>query len=170
MDGLKRPWSTSGKMGKGPRVPWGALYRFAMEAMPVAAVAHSYHIDALMDPRLQDDPAFQEFSEIELNELHHQVSTLGALLRHNMGDPTALNSLGVNLAGFLENRRAALAVSRRFSPEVRANPAVQEMMRLTELSNAQVAANLPVIEQALAAAQSEDPGALLVRPTRGHTH
>jgi hypothetical protein len=169
--GLKRPKSTGGQKGRGAGVPWGALYRFVAESMPVAAIAHSHHADALMDPHLWTNPLFQEFSLIELNELHHQVAVLGTLLRHQMGDPTALASLGMNLAGFLENRQAGLAVASQFPPEITSHPKVQEVMRLTQLSNEQVAANMPVIERTLALAESPAPGALLVRPPRAfHGH
>lgn len=144
------------------RLPMAELERFMMEGLPVAAIAHSFHVEALTDPRVQADPAFQQFSMIELNELHHQVAALGAHLRHMMGDPTAMQSLGLNLAGFLQNRQTAMQMVPRFAPTTVQNPAVQVMMGLTEVSNEQVAQNWPVLTQALAATRAPVPGPMLV--------
>lgn len=152
--------------GKKQGVPVAELMRFMMEGLPVAAIAHSYHVDALVDPRVGSNPQFQEFSLIELNELHHQIAALGSLLRLEIGDPMAQESLGMNLAGFLENRQAALAVASRFPPLVTNNPAVKKMMDLTQVSNEQVEANWPLIQETLAATGAPSPGALLVSP--GH--
>lgn len=150
--------------GRTVEVPVAALQQFMNEATPVAAMAHSYHVDALMDPRIDADPVFQEFSLIELNELHHQVAAMGALQRLMMGEPGALQSLGVNLAGFLQNRQAAMSLVPQFPPYVTRNPSVQKMMKLTQQSNKQVAANLPVIQQTLNAAGAPAPGPMLVGP------
>lgn len=144
------------------RLPMAELERFMMEGLPVAAVAHSFHVDALMDPRVQADPAFQQFSMIELNELHHQVAALGAHIRHQIGDPTAMQSLGMNLAGFVQNRQAALQMVPQFSPATMQNPAVQVMMGLTEVSNEQIAQNWPVLTRAMGATRAPAPGPMLV--------
>jgi len=148
----------------GQPMPWRAMVQFMSEGLPVAAVAHSYHVDALTDPQLREDPTFQEFSLIELNELHHQIGAMGAMIRLSQGDPSALRSLGTNLAGFLQNREAALATAAQFPPAVAENPAVQQVMRLTELSNQQIVQNWPVLQQALTMAAGPAPGPLLVAP------
>lgn len=155
-----------GREERGPtaNLPVDALQRFLDEGMPGAAMAHSFHVDALMDPRIGSDPVFQAFSLIELNELHHMVSTMGALLRLKQGDPTALASLGTNLAGFLQNRQAAGALVPRFPPYVARNPAVRRMMALIQQSNKQLAAHSAVIQQTLKAADGRAPGPLLVNP------
>jgi hypothetical protein len=147
-------------------LPLADLQRFLLESVPLAAIAHSFHVDALADPLIRNDPAFQRYSLIELNELHHQVSALGALLRITMGDPTAWQSLGLNLAGFLQNRMAALTVARSFTPTVLQHPASQVMMQLTQQSNQQIAANWPAMQQTLAVTGAPLPG-LLVGP---HQH
>lgn len=145
------------------QVPLGEVQRFLFEALPVAAIAHSYHVDALADPVVQQDPQYQRFSLIELNELHHQVAALGALMRLQMGDQTALRNLGMNLVGFIQNRQAALQVAQNFSPSVLANPANQVLMGLVQQSNQQVAQNWPVLMQTLSATQPPVPGPLMVR-------
>lgn len=118
-----------------------------MNSMPLAAVAHSFHVDALHDPKLQDDPAFQRFSLIELNELHHQVAAMGSLLRMQMGDRSALQSLGANLMGFLANRQLGLQAAQQLPASVRQDPRVMTVMQLTEMSNQQVAQYMPVLAQ-----------------------
>ncbi|MFZ5817318.1 MAG: hypothetical protein ACOY93_18805 [Bacillota bacterium] len=143
-------------------VPVQAVERFLMESLPVAAVAHSYHVDALRNPAIQADPVFQRFSLIELNELHHQIAAVGSLLRLQAGDPRAAESLAHNLAGFVQNRQAALRLVPQFSPLVRQNRALRNMMALTQRSNQQVAQNWPVISRTLAAAAAPAPGPLLV--------
>lgn len=152
------------ELDRAANVPVAALERFLNEGMPGAAVAHSYHVDALMDPRVGSDPTFQAFSLIELNELHHQVAAMGALERLKMGEPDALRSLGTNLVGFLQNRQAALSLVPDFPPYVTRNPSVQRMMQLIQQSNQQVAANMPLIQQTLQAADGRAPGPMLVGP------
>lgn len=140
-----------------------ALQRFLMESLLVAALIHSYHVDALRDPQLRMDPALERFNLIEVNELHHQIAALGASLRLQQGDPRAMNSLGYNLAGFLENRQAALQASRNLSPRTRQNPNVQRLMPLVQQSNQMVQQNLPVLTQAIqASGVSATPGPLLI--------
>lgn len=143
-------------------VPLGQVMQFALESLPLAAVAHSYHVDALLDPLLQQDPRYQMYSLIELNELHHQVSVLGSLLRMQMGDPTAAESLGRNLAGFIQNRQAALQVAGTLRPQVLAHPLTRTVLALTEQSNRQVASYWPVLAQTIAATGAAGPGSLLV--------
>ncbi len=145
------------------QIPFAEVQRFLSEALPVAAVAHSFHVDALADPAVVQDPQYQRFNLIELNELHHQIAAVGALMRLQMGDPTALRSLGMNLVGFIQNRQAALQVAQNFSPTVMANPANQAMMSLVQQSNQQVMQNWPVLLQTLSASQPPTPGPLLVR-------
>ncbi len=150
----------------GQAIPWEGVTEFMVDALPVAAVAHSHHIDALADPRLQQNPEFQRFSLIELNELHHQIGAMGALMRLSQGDTAALRSLGTNLAGFLQNRQAAMQVAGRFPPVVTQNPSVQQMMQLTQQSNQQIARNWPVLQQALSASRGPAPGPLLIGAPR----
>lgn len=144
------------------QLPLAEVERFLLEGMPVAAIAHSFHVDALADPALRRDPLFQRFSVIELNELHHQVAALGAIQRLKMGDQTALTSLGLNLAGFLQNRQAALALAQQFRPAVLQHPALRAMFSLVQQSNQQIAANWPVVQQAILATGAPAPGPMLV--------
>jgi predicted RNase H-like nuclease len=152
------------------QIPLGEVQRFLMEALPVAAIAHSFHVDALADPALQSDSQYQRFSLIELNELHHQIAALGALMRLQMGDPTALRSLGMNLVGFIQNRQAALQVAQGFSPAIMANHANQVMMSLLQQSNQQVTQNWPVLAQTLTAMQAPAPGPLMVGKPMAQSH
>lgn len=135
-----------------------------MNSMPLAAVAHSFHVDALRDPKLNADPTFQRFSLIELNELHHQVAAMGSLLRMQMGDRTALQSLGANLAGFLANRQLGLQTAKQLPAAVTQDPRMMTVMQLTEMSNQQVAQYMPVISQTIQAAGSPTTKPLLVNP------
>lgn len=149
-----------------PALPLQALQTFMSEGLPLAAVAHSVHVDALSDPALRQNRQFQRFSEIELNELHHQIAAVGAMLRMQMGDPRAVMSLGINLAGFLQNRMAALAMVAHFPPAVMRHPDVQMLMALVDQSNRQVAANWPVLQSTLAATGAPAPGPLMVDTPR----
>lgn len=150
--------------------PWPAWYhppvaqveRFLMEGMPGTVIAHSYHVEALRDPALQDNPVFQRFSLIELNELHHMIAAMGAIMRWRQGDPTAAEQLAINLAGFLQNRQAAMEVARTFGPRVTGNPAVQRVLHLVEESNRAIERNLAMLQQVTALAPAGAPGALLV--------
>jgi len=144
-------------------IPLQEIQQFLLSATPVAAVAHSHHVDALSNPTLRADPTFQQFSLAELNELHHQVAALGSLLRLQMGDAGAARSLGYNLAGFLQNRQIGLQLGQRLSPTARNNPSVQALMQLTQVSNQQIAANQNVLNRTLAATGAAAPGPLLVR-------
>jgi hypothetical protein len=142
--------------------PLAQVQEFVMESMPVAAVAHSFHVDALSDPRFQSDPNFQMFSLIELNELHHQVAAFGSLLRLQMGDKTALQSLGRNLTGFLANRQLGLQAAQRLPANIRQDPRMMTVMQLTEMSNQQVAKYMPVITQIVQQSGAPATGPLLV--------
>lgn len=143
-------------------LPLRQLNRFMMEGLPVAAVAHSYHVEALTDPQFRRNPAFQRFSLVELNELHHQVAALGSLLRVQMGDASALASLGANLQGFLQNREMGMQLAQQLPEAIRQDPRMQRVMALTQQSNRQVARNWPVLMQTVAAADGAAPGAMLV--------
>lgn len=138
------------------------LQRFAEESLPLAAVAHSYHVDALANPQIAEEPSLQQLSLVELNELHHQIALLGALLRLQAGDPTALQSVGRNLAGFLENRQLGLQIAATLPIRVRQEPAMQEALRLTEESTRQVAQNWPLLVQMVRLTGAASPGPLLV--------
>lgn len=142
--------------------PLSAVTQFLNSGLPVAAVAHSFHVRALMDPSLRSIPAFQQFSLVELNELHHQIAALGALIRLQQGDSSALTDLGTNLAGFLQNRLIGLQVTQALPAQVLQSPSIQAMMALTNLSNQQVLQNLPVLSQALVTSGAPAPGPLAV--------
>lgn len=145
-------------------LPLAHVQRFILESLPGAAVAHSYHVDALLDPMVQTSPAFQRFSLIELNELHHQVAALGALIRLQQGDPTALRALGTNLAGFVQNRLAALRELARVPAAVRSHPDVQRVEALVMESNRELLRQLPTIQQVIRLSGAVIPGPLLVPP------
>lgn len=136
---------------------------FLNNATPGGSVAHSYHVEALTVPGVGTDPAFQKFSLVELNELHHFVAALGSIARFEQGDPTALQSLGLNLAGFLENRQMALRLAASLPPAVTRNPQVQAMLSLIRKDQQQVEQNLPLLNRAIALAGVPSPGPLLVR-------
>lgn len=138
------------------------IERFLLEGMPVAAMAHSYHVQALADPEIGPDPIMQRFSLIELNELHHQVAALGDVLRLRRGDQSAAATLGYNLSGFLQNRQLGLQVARQFPPAMLRHPAVQRTLALTEQSNEQIARNWPLLQRAMAQTAAAAPGPLLV--------
>lgn len=138
------------------------LRQFMMAGLPVAATAHSYHVEVLMDPQFRNDPDLQRFSLVELNELHHQVAAMGALMRLECGDPTALASLGANLQGFLENRRRGMELMDGLSSAVRQDSRMQQMMALTQVSNQQISQNWPLLTQVLQMANGAAPGPLLV--------
>ena len=145
---------------------WSDVQRvktFLTNATPGASVAHSYHVEALAIPTLRADPAFQRFSLVELNELHHFVAALGSINRFEQGDPTALQSLGLNLAGFLENRQLALRLAGALPPAVTQNPLVQMMMNLIHQDQQQVEKQLPLLNRVIAMAGVPSPGPLLVR-------
>lgn len=133
-----------------------------MESLPLAAVAHSIHVDALADPNLRANPQFQAFSQVELNELHHQIAALGGLLRTMMGDPAGPASLAMNLAAFLQNRALGLQAAQILPPAVLSHPAVRVLMGLTEQSNQQVAAYRPALAPLFASIPVASPGPLLV--------
>lgn len=141
----------------------GQLRQFMMVGLPVAAMAHSYHVEVLMDPQFRNDPALQHFSLVELNELHHQVAAMGALMRLECGDPTALASLGANLQGFLENRRRGMELMEGLSSAVTQDPRMQQMTALTQISNQQISQHWPVLMQVVRMANSTAPGPLLVK-------
>lgn len=136
---------------------------FLTNATPGASVAHSYHVEALTVPGVGTDPAFQRFSLVELNELHHFVAALGSVYRFEQGDPTALQSLGLNLAGFLENRQMALRLAASLPPAVTRNPQVQAMMSLIQKDQQQLEQNLPLLKRVIALSGVPSPGPLLVR-------
>lgn len=138
--------------------------QFLMEGLPVAAIAHSLHVDALADPTLNTNPQFQAFSLIELNELHHQIAALGGLLRTQMGDPSGPASLAMNMAGFLENRALGLQAARTLPARVRNHPAVAAVMQLTDLSNQQIASYAPALSPLMQVLPSVSPGPMLVAP------
>lgn len=139
------------------------LVRFLNESMPMGAIAHSHHVDALADPAIGKEPTFQRFSLIELNELHHQVAALGAVLRMQQGDPTAFKSLGYNLAGFLQNRAAALEAARNLPEAVKQNPHVRRMMALIQQSNQRVQQMMPLLQEVIRRSGATGPGPLLVK-------
>lgn len=141
----QQPWGQ-------PRLPVQQLQRFLNQSMPGAAVAHSYHVDALRQPEVRNDPSFQRFTDTELHELHHQVAALGSLMRVQMGDQNAVNGLGYNLARFVARRQEALQSAQQFPAAVRENAAVGRMMNLIRQSNRQVEQNWPAISQAVSAA------------------
>ena len=152
----EQPWH-----GKA-RLPVDQIERFLTEGMPGTAIAHSYHVDALLVPELQADANFQRFSLIELNELHHQIAAMGAILRWHQGDPNAVQDLAVNLAGFLQNRQAAMEASHALGPHVTGNPAVQRVLHLVEQSNRAIERNRPALQQFTAMVPTGEPGAMLV--------
>lgn len=143
-------------------LPLAAIQQFLTEGLPLTALAHSFHVDALLDPSIRANPVFQQFSLVELNELHHLIAAQGALLRIQLGDPGGLRSLGVNLAGFLQNRQAGLQLSAALPPAVRQNPAVQATLSLIQQTQQQVVQNLPIISQAIAVSGAPAPGPLLI--------
>lgn len=143
-------------------IPLETLQQFVMQSLPVAAVAHSYHVEALADPRLQNNEAFQQFSLVELNELHHQIAAVGNVLRLAQGDQSAAQWLGYNLSGFLQNRMLGLQLAQRLPQAAKQNPAMQRVMALTELSNRQVQQYLPTLQRTLSATTAGAP-ALLVQ-------
>ncbi|HYF95885.1 MAG TPA: hypothetical protein VD969_27010 [Symbiobacteriaceae bacterium] len=145
----------------GTGLPLSTLQQFVAQSMPVAAVAHSYHVDALSDPTLRSDARFQQFSLAELNELHHQVALLGNLIRLSQGDQTAAAGLGLNLSGFLQNRMIGLQLAGQLPAAAMQHPSVQRLMALTEMSNQQVTQYLPAIQQTLAATGARLPGMLV---------
>lgn len=136
-----------------------------MESLPVAAIAHSIHVDALADPALNANPQFQAFSLIELNELHHQIAALGGLLRTQMGDPSGPVSLAMNMAGFLENRALGMQAAQRLPANVRRHPAVATVLQLTDLSNQQVATYAPQLAPLMQVLPAVSPGPMMVSPT-----
>lgn len=159
---MGRPGVNGGPAG-GPALPLQAVEQFLIQSLPLAAVAHSFHVDAMRDPRLHRDPAIDEFNLIELNELHHQVAALGALLRMQQGDASALASLGYNLAGFLENREAALRAGPRLPPTALQNPAMRQVMALIQQTNQMIQQYMPAIMQTIQASGVTDtPGPLLI--------
>lgn len=153
MNGPVVPWSQRGGSRFPPQqVPVRQLNWFFQQAMPGTAVAHSHHADAMRQPELRGDPAFQRFNEIELHELHHQIAAMGALQRLQMGDRGALESLGYNLARFAARRQAAQEAARQLPAAVRNDPHIQQMMRLIRQSNRQIQQYWPYIAQTIAAA------------------
>lgn len=145
-------------------LPVSELRNFIMQSLPVAAIAHSYHVDALANPNLRANAAFQRFSEVELNELHHQVALLGALLRLDMGDVSAIADIGLNLAGFLQNRQMAGQLASRLPASVRQDPMVATVLSLVNQSNQQLAQNWPTITRTLTATTTVAPTAITTAP------
>lgn len=148
----RQPWGQAQRPWGRPQVPVQQLQRFLQQGMPGTAVAHSYHVDALRQPEVRNDPSFQRFSDTELHELHHQVAALGSLMRLQMGDQNALSGLGYNLARFVARRQEALQTAQQFPAEVRDNPDVRRMMNLVRQSNRQLEQYWPAISQAVSAA------------------
>lgn len=136
--------------------------KFLMDGMPLTAIAHSYHVDALLIPDVGGNQAFQHFSLIELNELHHQVAALGAVLRAEKGEQGALHDVALNLSGFLENREAGLKAAPALPSEIQRNPLIQKIMGLIQQTQVQVNQNLPILNRVIALAGSPSPGPLLV--------
>lgn len=145
-------------------LPLDAMEGFLLQSLPVAAVAHSYHVEALRNPTLQRDPTFQRFSLTELNELHHQVAALGDLIRLQQGDPTAAEALAYNLAGFLQNRQQGMRMVPQLPAAARNHPAMQQVLQLMQVSNQQVTRNSRLLNQTFAMTQAPVPGPLLVHP------
>ncbi len=152
--GGQRAWGAAG-------LPINSLMQFANQGLPVAAMAHSFHVRALLDPTIRSDKTFQKFSLIELNELHHQIAMLGSLLRLAQGDQTAAADLGVNVAGFLQNRSMGLQLAQQLPASITQNPAVMQMMALTDVSQRQVTENLPMLQQVVATTGASAPGVLV---------
>lgn len=140
-------------------IPLNELRSFIMQSLPVAAIAHSYHVDALANPNLRSNAAFQRFSEVELNELHHQVALLGALLRLEMGDASAIADIGLNLTAFLQNRQIAGQLAARLPAAIRQDPLVATVLNLVNQSNQQITQSWPTITRTLSVTAAVAPTA-----------
>lgn len=145
-----------------PQAALGQIRQLLFSSIPDTAMAHSYHVQALMDPAFRDNPEFQRFSEAELNELHHQVAALGCLYRMQQGDPQAVTCLAANLQGFLDNRRLSMQLEQQLPAAIRQAPSVQMMMRHIQQTQQAVQRNMPAIQQFEAAVQAPNPGPMLV--------
>lgn len=148
-----------------PAVPEGALAeirQLLFSSIPDTAVAHSFHVAALMNPAIRDNAEFQRFSEVELNELHHQVAALGCLYRMQQGDPEAASCLATNLQGFLDNRLLGLQLAQQLPAQITQNPNVQTMTRLVGQTQQAVQQHMPAIQSFVAAVRAPNPGPMLV--------
>lgn len=150
-----------------PEAVVAELRQLLFSSMPDTAIAHSYHVEALLDPALHNNAEFQRFSEVELNELHHQIAALGCLYRMQQGDPNALACLATNLQGFLENRRLAMQLAQQLPASVRQTRSVQSMIGHIQQTQQAVQRNMPLIQQFEAAVRAPSPGPLLVGPRPG---
>lgn len=151
----------------GPQTALAEIRQLLFRSVPETAMAHSYHVEALLDPALRDNQAFQRFSAVELNELHHQVAALGCLYRLQQGDPQALTCLAANLQGFLDNRQLALQLAAQLPAAVRQNPSFQAMRSLIEQTQQEVQRHMPAIQRFEASVAAPNPGAMLVGPRPG---
>ncbi|MHB9146604.1 MAG: hypothetical protein ACYC5Y_14895 [Symbiobacteriia bacterium] len=138
------------------------LKQFLQAGMPLTEMAHSYHVEALLKPGIGDNAAFQHASLVEINELHHQIAAMGAILRAEQGDPTALRDVGVNIAGFIENRRLGLQLAQALPASVKNDPAYQKMDRLIQETQRQNEKNMALLQQAVALGGNLTPGPLLI--------
>jgi len=145
-------------------LPLHELRAFLMQSLPGAAIAHSFHVDALANPAVRTNTAFQRFSEVELNELHHQIALLGSVLRFDMGDASALGDIGMNLAAFLHNRQMAGQLAARLPATIGQDPMVATMLNLVNQSNQQIAQSWSTITRTLNAAATVAPGSLSAAP------
>lgn len=150
-----------------PGAALAEIRQMLFSSIPDTAIAHSYHVEALRDPAFRNNAEFQRFSEVELNELHHQIAALGCLYRLQQGDPNAMSCLATNLQGFLENRRLALQLGQQLPAALRQTPAMQQMFSHIQQTQQAVQRNMPLIQQFEAAVQAPSPGPMLVGPRPG---
>jgi hypothetical protein len=141
-------------------IPTEELRNFLHQSLPSAAILHSYLVRVRWDPALKEIPPMAQFSENVIHELHHQMGLWGAILRLNMGDPTAVDDVGLNLARFIHRRQAAMALVAQFPLEVRQNPQVRAVLSAINESNAEVEAYWPLLRQTLAATCWSDEHAM----------
>lgn len=151
-----------------PEAALAEIRQLLFGSIPDTAVAHSYHVAALMDPAVGQNESFQRFSEVELNELHHQVAALGCLYRMQQGDPTAASCLAANLQGFLDNRQLGLQLAQQLPTRVTQNRNVQMMTRLIGRTQQAVEQHLPTIQSFVAGVGAPSPGPMLVGPDIAH--
>lgn len=108
------------------------LQRFVAESLPTDALLHSYLTDIRWTAEVGKDPHIEALSDNANHELHHLAALWGALLRLDMGDPTAWSSVGLNAARLLYRRRMTGQLAEELPEALRQNPQVRAVLSLID--------------------------------------
>lgn len=128
------------------------LRQFLSETLPTAALTHSYLVDMDWDPALdRHRPANQELADAANGWLHHLMALWGAVLRADMGDPSAWSSIGLNLARVLVRRNETMQKADQLDASLRQDPKVQRFLSLLSQTAQQMDPYVPAMMQVIAA-------------------